>query len=252
MEKAPQGTATATIPVPTDTDTIPVMQKKKDEQDGSFLIIDDSMNAKSLPDTAVQLFDTTPVISSPVAEISFFSSTIETAQETPIEIVVENTTTSSSSSDISFFSEPTSVNELISWDIDDTASSEQTLVDMDEGGKTEAIDITEPLVVTDMTESIQVWNIFSESVEVDSFIIPKALHKNDIYDPVRKAIAEYDSILEEHAKISEAIDNRIADRNARIAEEKAAAKKDLDERKTIDTEINKIQQMKDLFSAQLK
>lgn len=76
--------------------------------------------------------------------------------------------------------------------------------------------------------------------------------KDDIYAPLRKAIAEYDTILASHIQIAEAKDVEITEYNARAAEAKASAKKALEERKALETEMDRVKQIKELFTAQLK
>lgn len=76
--------------------------------------------------------------------------------------------------------------------------------------------------------------------------------KNDIYAPLKKAIAEYDIILTTHAQIAEAKDSEITEYNNQVAVAKAAAKKALEERKALEIEMDRVKQMKELFSAQLK
>lgn len=69
---------------------------------------------------------------------------------------------------------------------------------------------------------------------------------------MKRAIIEYDAILIARTQISDAIDNKITEHNARIAEEKAAAKKALEERKAIETGTEQIKQMRDTLVAQIK
>ena len=86
--------------------------------------------------------------------------------------------------------------------------------------------------------------------EMEKKLVP-SIKKNDLYAPLEEAIKKYDVYLEDYAKLAKLKDLDIADYNNQIAEAKAGAKKALDERKTLETEITKIQQMKKIFSEQL-
>jgi len=231
---------------------------KKDEQDGSFLIIDDSVSANQLPDTAVQLFDAAPEVVTSVQEInsipevSFFSE--------PAAAVMNTTEANETTSEVTFFTEPI---EDVHGDIVVVATEEADV----EGSK--VVSFAEESVAEVPEESAMgmVADEISEPLQKDMNILEavavaptetvvemttnSVLEKNDIYAPVRKAIAEYDEILVSHVKIAEAKDAEIAEYNNRVAEAKAAAKKALEERKALETEMMRVKQMKELFSAQL-
>lgn len=225
---------------------------KKDDQDGSFLIIDDSVNTVVLPDTAVELFHTPEVAS--VSEISFFSEPLQVA-----------TIEEDSSTGIAFF-EP-STTTLLASDSEEKTESESVAFFMETPSEVQVISDSAIESVKNVQEETSVSlfdNVLAESPKEPEIIaIVATPEKNDIYAPIRKAISEYDTILLAHAQIAEAKDVEIVDYNAQIAEAKRiakqtidkaqeSAKKALSERKALEVEIDRVKQMKELFSAQLK
>ncbi len=214
---------------------------KKDEQDGSFLIVDDSGKVEDIPDTAVQLFDSSKQEATPEAEISFFS-----------EPVVSTTT--ESSPEISFFSEPvgTEVEPIVSL-VEKAAETESSVILMEDAPVEATEEIIAPVVEDTPVEAVQEVQFFAPAEivaePVTTVVVPE---KNDIYAPLKKAIAEYDAILAAHMQIAASKDAEITDYNNQVAAAKAAAKKALEERKALETEMDRVKQMKELFSAQLK
>lgn len=90
-----------------------------------------------------------------------------------------------------------------------------------------------------------------------------AAEKNDIYAPMKRAIAEYEKFLSALMEDASKEDNKIEISNAQIAEAKEIAKRAIDtakesakvaleNRKRIDTEMKRIGEMKDLLSLQIK
>lgn len=225
---------------------------KNDEQDGSFLIIDNNVSADSLPDTAVQLFDTTPEAVS-VSEISFFS---EPAMPIAESSGIVGEVAESSSSEIAFFDGPVATAEASS---EMESASDSAISFMEEpilessGENTVTTLVEEPEAGSAQNsieeEKAQFFGITSTETVQEPV---SAQEKNDIYAPLRKAIAEYDAILVGHTRIAESKDAEIADYNNQVAVAKAAAKKALEERKSLDAEMDRVKQMKELFSAQLK
>lgn len=229
---------------------------KKDEQDGSFLIIKDDIKAETLPDTAVQLFDAAPAQeSAPASEISFFSSPVET----PVETVPEMSIVSESapSSEIAFFDEPTaSVTEPIVIESEPETDSVVLFSEEPVVAEVSAPVVLEEPVVPVQEEKMELAALMA-SVEVAKepeivAVVTPVPEKDDIYAPINEAIAKFDKILEAHGKIFEAKGQEIADYNSQISELKTAAKKALDEQKTLSAETDKIKQMRDLFISQLK
>jgi len=233
----------------------------KDEQDGSFLIIDDNMNANSLPDTAVQLFDATPKTEAvPVAEASIFSdSTTSVVEDSEVLSEKENIP----SSEISFFDSPVSDTEITTL----VASVEEDVIELPKEVVTTAVveEITEPVqeaVILDIAPSVEITKEQTVSLE-----------KNDIYAPLRKAINEYDTILASHAQIADVKDREITEYETQIVQAKevekqtieaakklakeaidkakASSKIALEEREALTVEMDRVNQMKGIFSAQL-
>jgi hypothetical protein len=235
---------------------------EKDDQDGSFLIIDNSTTVDAIPDTAVQLFDKPKTISS--SEISFFS---EPLASNPVNLVEESSKTMEdvSSTKIAFFDEPIVITES-------SIAPESSLVPEIKTESPDLITFSEEVLVRSSQEIIapivveQIFEPVQEEVKVANIITPVVVEvtkeeiiqgayvpeENDIYAPMKRAIAEYDTLLIARTQISDAIDNKIAENNARIAEEKAAAKKNLEERKVLETGTNQIKQMRDTLFAQIK
>jgi len=187
------------------------------EQDSSFLIIDESVNAESIPDTAVQLFD------APSEENTAIVSEMSFSTEPEVPEVVVSEISFDSSREMGVSPEPVVSTE---------ASTEP--------------EMAEPIV------NIETLTFGEAEIPAEEVIAASVPEKNDIYAPVKNAIAEYDAILESHTKIAEAKDAEISDYNDQVATAKAAAKKALEERKNLETEMDKVRQMKELFSAQLK
>lgn len=218
----------------------PVAQKKKDEQDGSFLIIDESIKASDIPDTAIKLFDVPEnneliTEEEPKAnEISFFSDMEESAS---VSEVATSDTQSMEATDTVSFLEETSI----------SAEPEDAVV-----MTSEVTEEVAPMVLMEEapTETETVIMDTPVAVVVKEEIIETEVA--DIYAPVHKAIAEYDGLIARLTKKAESKDQEISDRNARIAEEKAAAKKALDERKSIESEMDRINEMRIVFTSQLK
>lgn len=193
-----------------------------------------------------------------VSKISFFSEPAVSATENLSVSDVSEETGGSSSSEIAFFDGPiaTATTNPVS-----ETKEETDLVSFEQPAAAEASDME---VIVDMTEesaqsvpenameeSTHFFNTAPTEMVDEESAMTTVPEKNDIYAPIIKAIAEYDSILAGHARIADAKDAEIAEHNARVAELKAAAKKALEERKAIETEISKVKQMKELFSAQL-
>lgn len=109
-------------------------------------------------------------------------------------------------------------------------------------------EITEPI-----QEEVNVFNLTPiEKIEEMAIIPASVSEENDIYAPMRKAIAEYDTILGSLAQIADAKDAEIVEHNARAAEAKSQAKKALDDRKVIGTKMSGVEQMKSVLFAQIK
>lgn len=200
-------------------------QTKKSEQDGSFLIINDSVNTDAIPDTAVQLFDAAPeVTSSPESEVSFFSEPVVA----PVEdsVVTTESVEEPVSAEIEFFTEST-VAPTAPVEAETVSETDNLISFMDESSTP-----TPSIETTTLVEDIQ--------------------SKDDINGPLQNAIKEYNGMLDRHMKIATAKDQEIADFNEQVAIAKAGAKKALEERKSLETEMDRIRQMKELFSAQLK
>lgn len=214
------------------------------------------MSASSLPDTAVQLFEVTPSTEvSPASEVSFFDTTPVSASES---MEITPTPEVSLSPEIAFFDGPVATPESITFvetvTVPDSAISfagEPVVESFEESM------VTAP-VATEVVESVQEVVIeeptvmfMSTPAEVPQ--TPAAIpEKNDILAPIHRAIAEYDTILVAHTRIAESKDMEIAEYNNQVAVAKAAAKKTLEERKVLETEMDRVRQMKELFSAQLK
>lgn len=200
---------------------------KKSEQDGSFLIINETVNTDSIPDTAVQLFDAVPeVISSPESEVSFFSEPIME----PVEdaVTVTEPVSETASAEIEFFTEPTvATPEPVETPTETVSQTDDLISFMDESST--------PVSEAESTSSVEA-----------------TVSKDDINGPLQNAIKEYNGMLERHMKVAGAKDREIADFNDQVAIAKAGAKKALEERKSLETEMDRIRQMKELFSAQLK
>ncbi len=207
------------------------------------------MKVEDIPDTAVQLFDSPTQEATPEAEISFFS-----------EPAVS--TTAESSPEISFFSEPvgTEVEPTVSLD-EKATETESSVILMDDTPVEATEEIIAPVVEDAPVEAVQ--EVPVEAVQEVQFFAPAEIvtepvasvvvpEKNDIYAPLKKAIAEYDTILAAHMQIAASKDAEITDYNNQVAAAKAAAKKALEERKALETEMDRVKQMKELFSAQLK
>jgi len=233
----------------------------KDEQDGSFLIIDDNMNANSLPDTAVQLFDTTTETEvTPVVETSISSdSTASVIEDSEVLSEKENIP----SSEISFFDSPVVDVEMTT----PAVSIEEDVIELPK-------EVVATAIVEEISEPVQEAVMFdiAPSVEIEKEQIV-SLEKNDIYAPLRKAINEYDTILASHAQIADIKDKEITEYEAQIIQAKEiekqtieAAKKlakeaidkakisskiALEEREALTAEMDRVNKMKDIFSAQL-
>ncbi|MDD5377283.1 MAG: hypothetical protein PHH16_04160 [Candidatus Gracilibacteria bacterium] len=231
---------------------------KKDEQDGSFLIVDDSINASTLPDTAVQLFDVAPTETADTqetvsSEISFFS------EPTVVSPTETEETKASSSPEIAFFDGP--VMETVA-PAEPNSGTDDIVSFMEEPAATatsretspELAEVQEPIQENVKEEENSLFGTVSvEAIQEEPVVsIAPLPEKNDIYAPLKKAIAEYDTILMAHTRIAEAKDSEIAEYNNQVAVAKAAAKKALEERKALETEMDRVKQMKELFSAQLK
>lgn len=221
---------------------------KKDDQDGSFLIIDESVKAEALPDTAVQLFD-----AAPANEISFFSEPAASGTESMVTADAEVSTPS----EIAFFDGPAIASDeaVISEPVAETESA-VLFIEEPAVAEVSAPLLLEEAAVPAQEEKMELSALLTSmetekepEIIAETAIVPE---KNDIYAPLRKALAEYDSILAAHTQIAEAKDAEIADYNNQVAIAKAAAKKALEERKALETEMDRVRQMKDLFSAQLK
>ena len=240
-----------------------VLAKKKSEQDGSFLIIDDSVSVATLPDTAVQLFDTVMTEAEPTAEISFFSEPVVTPEVvstevsfapesplSPLDTLEEEGAShvDESSAEISFFSEPIIVPET-ETQTESVVATDNIFTLADETSA-EVLDVTPETsgAVNNISFDVVMEEISKPEI-VETIVL---LDKSDIYTPLKKAIAEYDTILALHAKIAEAKDVEITDFNNQVALAKAGAKKALEERKALETEMDKVKQMRELFTAQLK
>lgn len=197
--------------------TTAVTSQKTDEQDGSFLIIDDSVTTADIPDTAVKLFD-----EEPVAEISATEEMVSTSNK-----------------EISFFSEtPAPADEAPEDEVMET---------------TEDLVATEPEVIVEdaQEETSEVSEAITEDYSQGDASVAST-ETYDIFAPVRKAIAEYNEYIAERTKIADIKSREIDEQNARIAEAKAAAKAALDERKKIEAEIDRARQMQGVFTAQLE
>ncbi len=198
---------------------------KKSEQDGSFLLINEDVNTDTIPDTAVQLFDAVPeVTSSPESEISFFSEpTVSSVEDV---VVATEPTEEPVSAQIEFFTEST-VTTPVPVEAEEVSETDNLISFMDESSA--------PV-----------------SEAQSSTPVEATVSKDDINGPLQNAIKEYNGMLERHMKVAGAKDQEIADFNDQVATAKAGAKKALEERKSLETEMDRIRQMKELFSAQLK
>lgn len=188
--------------------------EKNDEQDGSFLIVDDSLSASDIPDTAVKLFDEEPVAESTASV------------ETPTNNV-----------EISFFSEvPAQATEPVN----------------EIGESTEDVVATEPEAIIENTqvETSEVSEVITEDYSHGG--ASASTETYDIFAPVHKAIAEYSEYIADRMKLADIKSREIDEQNVRIAEAKAAAKAALDERKKIEAEIDRAKQMQAVFTAQLE
>lgn len=160
------------------------------------------------------------------------------------------------SSEISFFSDPEPTNEVITSVVSEESNMDTTLSFVAESDI--VLDAEEVLESTQASEVTQIIEEAKEEVApvVDFSFTPELAisthEKSDIYAPVREAIAQYDAILLAHTKIAESKDKEISDWNARVVEAKAAAKKALEERKAIETEMSQVRDMRSIFAAQLK
>lgn len=248
---------------------------KKDDQDGSFLIVDNSITVDSIPDTAVQLFDE-PVVVTPVqevnnlSEISFFSEPVISKAIEPVDeelVIVEN----SSPAEIAFFDEPVIVNTEVTPIPEITTESAQLITFMNEPSLVISPEITNVATVGEITPLVQ------EEAKVSDIIMPVVVEvikeeiiqstyvpeKNDIYAPMKRAIAEYEKFLAALMEDAKKEDAEIEAANARIAEAKEIAKKAIDlakelakqaleKRKILDGEMKRIKEMSDTLALQIQ
>ncbi|EKD29939.1 MAG: hypothetical protein ACD_78C00206G0003 [uncultured bacterium (gcode 4)] len=194
--------------------------QKNDEQDGAFLIVDDSLSASDIPDTAVKLFD----------EESAAEPTV--SAETPTNNV-----------EISFFSETPASTDEVTKATEDVVVTELEAITEDIQAETSVVP---EIVSEDYTQST------SASTETYDIFAPvrKAIAEYSEYIADRTKLADVkdQEIVECNARIAQ----ETSERNARIAAEKAAAKAALDERKKIEAEIDRAKQMQAVFTAQLE
>lgn len=154
----------------------PVTSQKTDEQDGSFLVIDDSVTTADIPDTAVKLFDEETV-----------------AEDSTVEV------TSVSNKEISFFSEtPAPVNEVPETTEDVVITEPEVIA---EDVQEEVSEVSE-VITEDSTQST------SSSAETYDILAPvrKAIAEYDHYIADRTKIADIKSreIDEQNVRIAEA------------------------------------------------
>lgn len=231
---------------------------KKDEQDGSFLIIDNSIKASSLPDTAVQLFDVTPEVVNiqevtSVPEISFFSEPISSIVESS-EIVSEPVI---SSSGIAFFDEI--VVEAPITSILEIKTEANNIASFIEESHEEIFQETPIVSVTEeVIESIQKNDTSTSIKKIDfnAYLTEKKAELNQfITNNMQVAESNDAEIVSYNAQIAEAkeVEKKAIDTAKKIAKQtidaaKEAAKNTLEERIKIEEENNRIKKMIELLS----
>ena len=205
------------------------------------------MNATTVPDTVVQLFDVTPEVTftpeiAPVSEVSFFSDPLVSLTESSDIVSV------SPVAEVAFFNAPKFTSDDNKSNILETISEIQA--------PTEAIAEQPESIISSEVMDTEVLPVF----DIAQLPVPD---KNDIYAPMKRAIAEYENFLTELMKDAEIKDQEIIDYNGQIAEAKkiaklaidkaqASAKEALEKRKNLDAEMKRIQEMSNLLSLQIQ
>lgn len=224
---------------------------KKADQDGSFLIIDDSISASSLPDTAVQLFDVTPEVVSiqevtSVPEISFFSEPITSVVESS-EIVSEPVV---SSSEIAFFDEiivETPVTSIL-----ETKTETSNITSFEVSQETSIVSVVEEVI-----ESVQKKEVpLLKKLDFDSYLAEKRAELEQfIANNIQIAEVKDVEMVTYHTQIAEAkeVEKQAIDTAKKIAKQtidtaKESAKNTLEERKNIELENDRIKEMMRLLS----
>jgi hypothetical protein len=238
----------------------PVASAQKDDQDGSFLIISDDMAATNLPDTAVQIFETTPPnteVKDTIPGMSFFWSENNTVSDTQTEVNSENT---ESSSEHSFLSSTINENKDVTWGQDEMIVSLDVATD-EWWVMTKKADT--PVIMEENVATLFGGISWETLTSTESTPTTPTLDKNDIYAPMKRAIAEYEEFIGILTKDAEEKDQEIVNYNEEIAEAKriakvaidkaqASVKKALEKRKSLDAEIKRIQEMSSLLAWQIK
>ncbi|EKD30403.1 MAG: hypothetical protein ACD_78C00066G0002 [uncultured bacterium (gcode 4)] len=243
------------------TDLVSSPVTKNADQDGSFLIIDDSVTVNNIPDTAVQLFDVTPaeVSSSEVGfvpETSFFSE--------PVSSVVENSETTpepeiSSSPEIAFFDESVADNIEATIVLEEKTETNNLVSFMEEPIVEASKETPEVSVMEEVIESVQQKNT-------------STLKKIDFSSYLTEKKAELEQFIANNMQIAEVKDTEIVTYNTQIAEAKEmekqaietakkiakraidaakeSAKQALEERKNIELENDRIKEIMGRLSIQ--
>lgn len=195
--------------------------KPANDEDGSFLIIDDSVTAASIPDTAVQLFEETPTAPTETIQESGDSLSDFLSAAKVMEVTEEDEVAQEDEAEVI---EATTVIETIAEELPAIPEVEATPI-------LSFVEVTSSSTGDDMSTS--------------------GATAQDPDDILKKAIQDLEILRLGHAKLAEAQDSEIELQNARVAEAKNLAKKALEERKKIETEIARVDQMKALFTSQL-
>lgn len=232
---------------------------KKDEQDGSFLIIDDSVSANQLPDTAVQLFDAAPktvsneVETASVPGVSFFSE--------PTTSAMEAAGITETASEITFFTEPAEdVHiEMTPAIIEEEADIEESkVVSFTEES---AAEVSEENVIVPMVAEIMEFApskdiLVPNKIDFNAYIAErKAELEKFISNNMQLANIKDEEIIAYNAQIAEAkeIEKQAIEAAKKIAKQaidtaKESAKNALEERKNIELENDRIKEMAKLLS----
>ncbi|MDD5197662.1 MAG: hypothetical protein PHN60_02260 [Candidatus Gracilibacteria bacterium] len=244
------------------TSTVSSPVTKKTGQDGSFLIIDDSVTVNSIPDTAVQLFDVTPEIVSEVqetnsvSEISFFSEPVISAVES-FDVIPEPV--QSSSPEIAFFDEPV-VDTIEITPVPETKTETNTLASFIEESPAEIFIETPVISVTEeVIESVQQNDVSTlKKLDFNSYLTEKKAELEQfIANNMQIAEIKDTEIVSYNAQIAEAkeMEKRAIDTAKKIAKQaidtaKESAKQALDARKNIETENDRIKEIMGRLSIQ--
>ncbi len=208
------------------------------------------------------------------SEISFFSEPVVSKVIEPVNeelTIVED----SSPAKIAFFDEPVTINTEVISTPEVTTESAQLMTFMKEPSSVISSEITHE--VTNMTTVAEIIEPVQEEAKVTDIISPVVVEvmkeeitqgtyvpeKNDIYAPMKRAIAEYEKFLAALMEDAKKEDTEIEAANDRIAEAKEIAKKAIDlakesakqaleKRKILDAEMKRIKEMSDTLVLQIQ